>query len=313
MKKSLIALAIASSVTPMIAQADSPLYGRVEMRIVSEKNEELDASIHKARFGVKDQLALKNTENLIGVYQVEFQFDANESSDESTTEAASSSVKNDVTVRKAFVGLKSNFGELYVGRLNNPAYSAYKNDNFKKGSAGFASTRSRLGNAISYYSPAVNGFNAFAAIAADDTNTDDNVDISVFGARYKVKPFDVVLAATRVQDDYLGSLQHKDIINLGIRYSQDNLTLNASYENAERETGVDQQLLALTAAYKMGHTVFKLGRDELSVDGGVDKEQWILHAGYNLDPRADIYIQYNAENDGAGDDDAISTGLNIHF
>ncbi len=153
MKKSLIALAVLATSTtmPTLVQADSPLYGRVEMRIVNEKDEELEASIHKARFGVKDELSFKHAEGLTGVYQVEFQFDANESSDGSTTEAASSSVKNDVTVRKAFVGVKSGFGELYVGRLNNPAYSAYKNDNFKKGSAGFVSTRSRLGNAISYY------------------------------------------------------------------------------------------------------------------------------------------------------------------
>ena len=51
----------------------------------------------------------------------------------------------------------------------------------------------------------------------------------------------------------------------------------------------------------------------LDVDGGSNESQWILHAGLKLDPHADVYVQYNAENEGAGNDDAFSTGLNITF
>ncbi len=313
MKKSLVFLAVtAASTAPLIAQADSPFYGRGEVRIVDQQDEELSITVNKMRFGAKDSFELEYVDGLTGFYHLEWQYDANETAD-SSTEADSSTTKSDTTVRKAMVGVKGDFGELHIGRQSNPAYSAYKNDNFKKGSGAFVNTRSRFGNAMTYYSPKINDINLFLTIAADDTDTDEDIDTSVYGAKYKTKNLELVLASTTTSKKYLSADDDKEIINLGMRYKMDDLTLNASYEDTSLQTGVDETLIALAAIYKVGHANFKIGRDMLEVDGGSNESQWILHAGMKLDPRADVYVQYNAENEGAGNDDAISTGLNITF
>lgn len=313
MKKSLVFLAVtAASIAPLIAQADSPLYGRGEVRIIEQQDEELSITVNKMRFGAKDSFELEYVDGLTGFYHLEWQYDANET-DGSSTEADSSTTKSDTTVRKAMVGVKGSFGELHIGRQSNPAYSAYKNDNFKKGSGAFVNTRSRFGNAMTYYSPKINDISLFLTVAADDTDTNEDIDTSVYGAKYKVDNLEVVVASTTTSKDYLASTHDKEILNLGVRYKVDDLTINASYEDATLQTGVDETLIALAAIYKVGHANYKIAREMLTVDGAANESQWILHAGLKLDPHADVYVQYNAENEGAGNDDAISTGLNITF
>lgn len=313
MKKSLVYLAVtAASIAPLTTYAESPFYGRGEVRIIEQQDEELSITVNKMRFGAKDSFELEYVDGMTGFYHLEWQYDANET-DGSSTEADSSTTKSDTTVRKAMVGVKGSYGELHIGRQSNPAYSAYKNDNFKKGSGAFVNTRSRFGNAMTYYSPKINDISLFFTIAADDTDTNEDIDTSVYGAKYKADNLEIVVASTTTSKEYLSSTNDKEIFNLGLRYKLNDLTLNASYEDASLNTGVDETLIALAAIYKVGHANYKIGREMLDVDGGANESQWILHAGLKLDPHADVYVQYNAENEGAGNDDAFSTGLNITF
>jgi predicted porin len=306
MKKSLIALAIAGAMTaPIVAQADATLYGAVETRLIFAEDQDANLKVDKAEMGVKGSSELENLDGVKATYQIEFRLDANGSDIDAAT---SSNVNNDVTLRKANVGLVGDFGIVQIGRQNNLGAAVKKADIFMGDATGFISG-DRFGNSIYYVTPKMSGFEAYAGLIMDGGNSDVEEDLDAWqvGFNYALMGLDLSAAYTEIDgnyDDGLGDSGASDveIWGVGASYSIADFTVAGTYENAEQGSSEDE-IGALTVAYAMGNTTLKAGYSETFPDGGGnDFEAYNLQAEYALGKKAKLKAAYNVKDEKSGDE-----------
>lgn len=114
MKKSLLALAAIAAVSgSAFAQSSVTIYGRIDQGIAQYSEAVKNIEVRSAS---ANRLGFRGVEDLGGglkaFFQIEHRFDA----DTGTANAV-------FWDGKSFVGLRSNFGDFYIGREDNPAYA----------------------------------------------------------------------------------------------------------------------------------------------------------------------------------------------
>ncbi|MFT6916999.1 MAG: putative porin [Motiliproteus sp.] len=319
MKKSLIALAVASALTvPMIAQADATLYGVAQYRGIAADNTSFENQMAKTRLGVKGTVD-NDIEGLTTGYQFEWEFAGNQqgspsssSSTDFTVDVSASpstitvtdTVANDVNMRKSLVYVKGGFGQLTMGTQNNPGNAEGKTDIMGRQSGQYAQMPDRISQAVAYYTPSMGGFIASAAFtadgAADGTATDDNVDVSIFGLNWSGAGVGLAAGVADIKDT-------GTISNVGVSYSGvENLYVAVSYSKSDEDDVLvdDVKVMDIAAAYSMGKTTLTAlhtTQDDGSAD---DASMTGVGVAYALGASAAIgvdYYDFNAE-DGSNDE-----------
>jgi len=114
MKKSLLALAAIAAVSgSAFAQSSVTIYGRIDQGVAQQADAVKNREI---RAGSSNRLGFRGIEDLGGGLKAFFQFEHRFDAD---TGAANATFWEG----KSFVGLRTTFGDLYLGREDNPAYA----------------------------------------------------------------------------------------------------------------------------------------------------------------------------------------------
>ena len=213
MKKSLIALAVASAFVAPAAMADVSMYGTADMSIGSSSNginSATQISSNTTKFGIKGSEDLGG--GLAAVWQIEQQVDIDNAGATNTNSGAG---KNTLATRNSFLGLKSDsMGTVLMGTHDTPyKLSTRHMDVFGDGIGDNRALMgknhdSRLGNVIAYVSPSMSGFSAAVAYVA--------------GAE---------LSAEKAS---AGTINTKgDAFSLAVMYDVDALKVHFGYQNAK--------------------------------------------------------------------------------
>lgn len=324
MKKSLIALAIAGAMTaPIVAQADATLYGGVETRLKFAEDKDADLYVDKAELGVKGSSELENLDGVKATYQIEFRLDANGSDIEA---ANSSNVNGDVIMRKANVGLVGGFGIVQVGRQNRLTEAAEGYTDIMMSAGNNFMNNDRVGNAFTYVTPNMAGFEAYAQLIVDGGNSDapdaeEDVDGYTVGFNYALMGLDLSVGYAQLDGNYTDGVQgdagndEADLILVGAGYSIGDLGLGATYEKAEQGSSEDE-MYALAATYALGNTTLKAVYGENFNDGGGnnDESAYAVQAAYALGKKAGVKAEYAVlDPDNASSTDTVTFSYYVNF
>jgi predicted porin len=304
MKKSLIALAVASAVSApaFAATSNVDVYGRMHFAIedTNYTGVDMDIKTNASRFGLKGSEDLGG--GLKAIWQIEQQFDAT---------SADNTAMGGQGLRNTFIGLSGGFGTVVLGRHDTPyKLSTTKYNVFADTIADYAATRldntalitghARASNAIAYISPNFSGLSFSGAVvtSTDQLDSGDSMDAISLAAGYANGPLTVDLAWEKI-GSAVGSLTDLDdrkAWKLGAGYSFGAAKIGAVYEDVNDDA--DRDSLFLVGSYTMGAIVLKGQYGQ--VDAATDMKAWALGADYNLSKRTTAFIVY-----GSGDDDRV--------
>nr|WP_067287433.1 porin [Marinobacterium profundum] len=321
MKKSLIALAIAGAMTaPIVAQADATLYGGVDTRLQFVEDKDANLYVDKAEIGVKGSSDLENLDGVKATYQIEFRLDANGSD---PMAANGSNVSGDVIMRKANVGLVGNFGIVQVGRQNRLTEAGEGYTDILMGQTNNLMNNDRVGNALTYVTPKMAGFEAYAQLIADGGNDDaeEDVDGYTVGFNYSIMDLSLSVGYSELDGNYLdgtattGLVEDADLLVVGAGYNIGDLTLGATYEKAEQGS-MEDEMYALAATYKIGNAKLKGVYGENFNDGGGnnDEQAYGVQAEYALGKKAGVKAAYTVlDPDNAASTDIVTMSYYVNF
>lgn len=306
MNKKLLTVALAAAmVAPVVASAETTLYGRVDNVLVNTDDDTVagdvwDVAGNSSRFGLKGSEDLGN--GLKAIFQYEW---ALESSEGTSTAGAGASVNN----RLAYVGVAGGFGTLAVGRQWTPYYgSVDKTDLFNNASVGAASANgyylglTRTGDAIAYISPNFNGFQAKLAAVIDDGRTQpaiadvsDGIDAYNLSLDYDNGPLSVGFSWL----DYDSALEtapgSADRWGIAGKYNFGNFAIAAQYENRDDSTagndGADSYGLGAEAYFGNNTVRAVYGSQDRDAET-FDRDSWGLGFQHNFSKRTRVYVEY---------------------
>ncbi len=272
MKKSLIALAVASVFIAPAALAQITVYGQVNVSIQSENNgAATSTTTTKVSDGVS-RLGFRGTEDLGGDLSAFFQLETRIIADEPPAAASAEKLFG----RTSHVGLRSkSMGTISLGNVNTPYKSASRRLDMFGDSP--ADTRNVFGeyhtiditNAVMYASPAMGGLSvAVAKKFAEGTGSALPSNTSI-AAMYDVKPFYATIAHSKTnfgkEKGANDPLRDSEGVQVGGGYTADAFAVSAVYErltNTVIGTGVDttSRNVALNAKYNISKVnTVKLG------------------------------------------------------
>lgn len=311
MKKSLIALAIASAVSApaFAATSNVDIYGVLDMSIevidrdVANQDNEFNVASNVSRFG------FKGAEDLGGGLSAVWQIEMGVGMD---TGAYNNNARN------TFLGLSSNsLGTVKVGR-HDTAYkmSTEQFDVFKHGIGSYRTIMGQINgvnqfilrnnNTIVYESPVFMGFQGSASYSQNNeagNTVIDRDDISL-AVTYANGPLSAA-AAYEIHNDQVAAGQDVDAWKLGAGYKFGNTKVNALYESIDSDlaTGAgSRDAWYLSAIHTMGNIAIKgaYGQadetDNANSNNGADF--WALGVDYSLSKRTTAYVIYsNLDND----------------
>ncbi len=264
MKKTALSLAIAA-VLPAFANAEKveielpKFYGKFNVSI--QNTQEGNASISEvvsnaSRLGVKGKIEFNH--GLTGVYQAEYQYNADGDNDETLDGETSTGVPVEVdgsevfSQRNTFVGIKGNFGQVIIGNFDTPLKKAQaKIDLFNdlEGDIKSAITKSdnREKNSVQYNTPTIAGLVATVAhIASEDETVNDGTSSSLTYSRNAF--YAAVAYDTDVEADGI------DATRLVAQYSVAGITLGGLWET-QQQAGDNKDGWVYSAAYKLNSDV----------------------------------------------------------
>lgn len=324
MKKSLIALAIASAVSApaFAATSNVDVYGRMSFSVdYANTNDPIgdNDDIVAGRDNVS-RVGLKGTEDLGGglaaVWQVEAALNTGESSA--------------VALRNTFIGVKSEAGGTVVmGRHDTPYKLATSALDIFSDTAGDYNTiigttadgtifDNRAAQTIAYMSPNWTGFTfalAYAAPKSVETANSNNGEGYSAMAQYANGPFFASLAYETFSGDFGPSTPIYDVeaMKVGLGFRMDAFKLGAIYEDiSDDESGSasSRDAYYINGMFTMGAWDLKAAYG-ISNDGesAVDTEfdTYSIGADYNLSKRTKLFGVYSAVNNGSGSEATLST------
>lgn len=239
MKKIILATAVASMIAPMVAMADTTVYGGLRMSLVTGEKGTADIGglvNNASRIGVKGSYGEEG--GLTGFFNIQ------------------EGVQTDVTGgsgftnRFAFAGVKGGFGKVVVGRLSSPYKMAgLKLDPFYDTSAGplnggsnyglSSLTNGWLNNVVGYITPKLGGAVTLNLVAVLDEN-DNGPNIAATENFYNI-------GAEYSKNGFTAGVQHIteiDTTRLTAGYKNPTFSAGVSYEDFD--SGSDMTYVAGT-------------------------------------------------------------------
>ena len=317
MKKSLIALAIASAVSApaFAATSNVDIYGVLNVGVFRVDSDQVGKDTSTSIVSNASRIGFKGTEDLGGGLAAVWQIESGFNADTQTGTLAS---------RNTFVGLKGGFGTVLLGNMDTPMKTLGRSvDNFGDT---MADSRNLLGatyttgatafdlrtkNTIAYVTPDFSGLSAVVGYVADhaivaggtdcaaglDCNQNDAWSAAVnynngpllLGAGYE--KHNVVVGAPNTIDS-------RKIWRVVGGYSFGNAKLGATYEKGSADTALaaaDRKAWGVFGNYAMGAVTLKanyLKVDEANNVAGSGAKQYTVGADYALSKRTTAYALY---------------------
>lgn len=318
MKKSLIALAIASAVSApaFAATSNVDVYGVLNMSLnfVDQDVSTLPNSSPSVT-STASRIGFKGAEDLGGglaaIWQIESGFNADEQS-------------GTLASRNTFVGLKGGFGTAMIGNMDTPMKTMGRMvDNFgdtladSRNILGAVSTSGasafdlRTKNTVAYITPDFSGFTAAVAYVADYAATvpasldNQNTNAYSINAVYNNGP--LMLGAAYEAHNGASSTPapgtNSDMWRIVGGFNIAGFKLAALYESIGGDVAAaNRDAYGLFATYNLGAWAFKanyLNADESDkvtglVKGNDGADQWTVGADYSLSKRTVVYGLYAA-------------------
>ena len=301
MSKSFVILsALASSVISLSTFADPiTLYGRanVSLQLSDEGNGNFsDVASNASRAGIKGDLALENGMSVI--YQIEWEVDL-----------ADLSGSDNIKSRDQYVGLKGEFGTVYLGRKNTftkvysvgaDAFNDYRGDlkYIWKG-------ENRLSESLSYETADLNGFHI--GVSYQTKGDEDGEDGVSAGVRYgddKLKKTNWS-AALMLDSDINGYDVQRAMVNAKVA----GWVLGAMAHQQKKDGGSSDSGYLVSAQYALEQWNFKGQLQTLE-----DDTSWSVGADYKLGKSTKAYTWYTAHSlDEKADKSWLAVGLEHKF
>lgn len=298
MKKTILSLAIATTL-PAFAYAEKvevelpEFYGKINVSV--QNTQEGDTSVSEvvsnaSRLGVKGKIEFNH--GLTGVYQAEYQFNADGDNNETLDGETSTGLPVEVegsevfSQRNTFAGIKGNFGQVIIGNFDTPLKKAQaKIDLFNdlEGDIKSVITKSdnREKNSVQYNTPTIAGLVATVAhIASEDETVNDGTSSSLTYTRnafYAAAAYD-----TDVEADGI------DATRLVAQYSVAGITLGGLWET-QQQNGDNKDGWVYSAAYKLNSDIklkAQYGESDIVKDNA---KTYSLGADYKLADSAKAY------------------------
>lgn len=330
MKKSLIALAVASVVSApaFAATSNVDVYGKLHVSVSMFDDQQESGGGHVGTNDIQfssnaSRIGFKGAEDLGGGLAAIWQIENGIDLDEGNGTWAS---------RNSFVGLKGGWGTVLLGKHDTPLKLVGRTvDLFGDTMAdsrnvmgGGSDTRAE--NVLAYISPNFSGFSVAAAYSTDpfqdgseyDNKADaDEMSVYNLNATYNNGPLYVGVG--------YGDGDGHEALGLGAHwrvaagYTFGNFKLVGQYDSLEEDVPVavvgDYDAWMVGGSYTMGAMVFKANYMEGEFDNvdNFDINQWTLGMDYNLSKRTALYALYaSGENvvlgSGGGSSDQIAPG-----
>jgi predicted porin len=305
MKKSLIALAVASAVSApaFAATSNVDVYGVLNMSVNRINLDRTGVDNSTSVTSNASRLGVKGSEDLGGGLAAIWQIESSIGADGDSA--------GSLNGRNTFVGLKGGFGTVLAGQHDTPMKIVGRLiDNFgdtlvdsrnllgATGGTGASAFDLRTPNTIAYVSPAFSGLTVTAAYVSDfnaninaiDNNTTDAYSVNGI---YKNGP---MLLAAAYEKHNLSSTTDENMWRLVGGYSFGNAKLGALYENSKSDTlARDRSAWGVFANYAIGAITLKAnyltaGDYKGTNDSGA--KQYTLGADYAMSKRTTAYAFY---------------------
>ena len=297
MKKSLIALAVASAVSApaFAATSNVDIYGKLHMSYSyfdDGLGKDSQISSNASRIG------FKGSEDLGGGLKAIWQIESGINLDEQNGSWAN---------RNSFVGLAGGFGTALIGNHDTPLKLVGRSvDLFGDTMAdsrnvmgGGSDTRAQ--NVVVYMTPNMSGFSAAAAYTTDlaggSSITADQIDRSAYNLSASYNNGPLFVGVGYGDGDYHESNDLGAHMRLAAGYSFGNFKVVGQYDSLEDETPAtgngDYDAWMVGGAFTMGNIVLKANYMTGEYDtSGVEPQQWTIGADYNLSKRSSVYALY---------------------
>ena len=293
MNKKLLTIAMAAAmVAPMVATADTTVYGKINTAIVNTDNGTSDSwKVQNGYAG--SRVGVKGTEDLGNGMKAFFKYEF----------AADGQTAGGITGgRLAEVGVAGGFGAVLLGQTWTPYYNTVdKTDIMDLTGIGnsYYIGPGRIGNVAAYVTPNFSGITATAAIIMDGAAGEDGVDIYNISVDYANGPLEAGVS-------YLSNeAADADMWGIGAKYKMDGFALVAQYEDAD-----DDDSWAVGGEAYFGNNTVKAVYGSADV-GGADNDVFSIGVKHNMSKRTFVYAGYDKADD--ADMDAFGIGLQHNF
>lgn len=336
MNKRLLTIAIAAGLsTPFALQAaEVELFGVAHVSInqldsdstSDAYNDELDLSSNKSNFGFKGSHDLGDGLSVIvkATWQVDYT--------ENIAAGTPSNPDADLLVYERYAGLKGGFGTVKFGTVESnykqtgSIVDPFWSTRVEMRSTGLQSPalmngigvdRSRLTNAVQYFSNDINGLTFVANVTMDgETDHDNNMGVSVW---YKKDKLQLFLDYLKIEDVHTTPPPTINVgetaTKVGAAYTMGGTTVALALEMTEDLLGSDYSQFSVKQKVSDNGTVaLSYGQAE-AVAANADKSGWVLGYMHQFDKSAKVYAAYTDQsNDNeASEISGFSLGLVYKF
>jgi predicted porin len=312
--KKLITLAVAAAlVAPMVAAAETTLYGRMSSAVVlgdDDTDDAWDVATGTTRIGVKGGEDLGG--GLKAIFQAEWAFSSSEGG------STADGLKN----RLAYVGLSGGFGTVAIGRQWTPYYGAvdktdiFENATSTAGANDYYSGVFRTGNALAYVSPNFNGFQGKLALIMDRATglaDSDGVDAYNGSIEYNNGPISVGASILKYDND----IDLNDQWGIAASYNFGMFKVIAQYEDIDESNVTDADeadAWAIAGEAYFGNNTLKLVYGQMDPEDGDELDVWAIGLHHNFSKATKAYVEYADKDDDNGTDShQFALGLRHDF
>ena len=345
MKKSILAIAVASLAASSAAIAEPTVYGNIHISLNQADNDvdgadnNLKVSSNTSAIGVKGSEDLGN--GLKAIYKLEWQIVLGPGADTTPDtggiySATDSAVVGTLGGRDQFVGLKGGWGAIKLGTMSsNYKQMGGKVDPFYRTPVegrGFLKTQSNLhgGKAINrgrqthtaqYVSPKMAGIQ----LVANTTFSGSNEETNGIGIRWSNKAFLVYADWIDAQPGLAGFCAAADncttesATKLGGKFTAKAFSIGAQYEMAEDLVGADYAFISGTFNFNannmIGLTYGMQDVKEAAGDPSEDTTGLALAYDHKLSKMTNVYVAYGAKSSDVdkADESMLSFGIRKKF
>jgi len=265
--KKLLAIAVAAALTaPMVAMADTTVYGKGHMSVgKTESKDGLFVESHSSRIGLKGSNALDNGLTATHQFEIGYNFLDEE---------------GDLTARNSWIGLKGGFGEVRVGRQTTPYSVVDDAAAFPQRNDHGLHTFQRVPNALAYINKfGAVGFAAAYVAAGEAEGGTDSDSVTNILVNYSAGP---LYAGVAMQDQPTGDTGTK----LALAYKGANYGVGLV---SEKLPGSGEKVNTVSGKYSFGKAtiVGQYGKNKDS-----DVEQKNIELGYKLGKGTMAYYEW---------------------
>jgi hypothetical protein len=290
---------------------DIHLYGRLHVRSVEANKEDFTIENAGHRLGVR------GTTTTDAGYDAFFVLETQYGNDRAGITANKSTDSASLIVRHANAGLKTEYGTVTVGRMNNPINATYVADVFETNSGWSEQSPYRIAHTLKIEPNLAGPFDVYAGLISNgegQSAKNNEEDVDGYMAGFSLKGMDLKLTAGYQKLKYNDTTPTIEDISIGLTYSDNGFYAGLNFEK-KSESGDDTDVIDTALTYKINSVTYGAGYATMqsSINGSKDKYRWLVGAYIQLGGNTDTYFEYADYNVAAGNRDNFTWGYRVKF